>query len=204
MTRNPRFFGAADPLPMVEMAVVIMVMIVLLLPPIIVSRLRPRKRQQRADIVIICRLQRRDITPAHIAGILQIGASPRKPLAAEPHDEKIGDQPGMAAVAVRERMDLHKAVMKAHRDPVGRVWTCIQSTLSRSQATGAGRGKFIEGYAEIAFARPELPGPSPYVAEHLLVQVRDKLLAQRIASARERPSCARAMFSCSASFSSLR
>ena len=38
--------------------------------------LGPRKRQQRSEVVLVGRLQGRDIALPQIAGILQIGASP--------------------------------------------------------------------------------------------------------------------------------
>ena len=46
-----------------------------------------------------------DIPLAHGPGILQIGASPRKPLTPEPHHQKISHEAGMTPVAVREGMN---------------------------------------------------------------------------------------------------
>src|SRR5580692_5929374 len=101
-------------------------------------------------------------------------------------------------------MNLHEAVMEAHRDFIRRIRLVFDPRSSIVEQLVQRDGNFIEWYPEIAFARAELPGPSPNVAEHPLVQVGNKLLAQRIAAAGERPVLRAAMFSCSASFSSLR
>ena len=71
--------------------------------------------------MIVGGLQCGDIALAHGPGILQVGASPRKPLTPEPHHQKIRHEAGVAAVAVREGMNQHQPVMEAHRDLVGRI-----------------------------------------------------------------------------------
>jgi hypothetical protein len=68
--------------------------------------------------MIVGGLQGGDIMLAHCAGVVQIRASPRKPLTAEPHHQEIRHEPGVAAVAIREGMNLHQPVMEAHRDLV--------------------------------------------------------------------------------------
>jgi len=132
-------------------------------------------------------LQCRDIAPANITRGLQIGASPCEALAAEPHDEKVGHQTGMTAIPVREGMNLHKAVMEAHGDFIGWIGLVFDPRSSIVEQLMQGGGNFIEGYPKIAFARTQLPGPSPNVAEHPLVQIRHKFLAQGIAASAERP-----------------
>ena len=69
--------------------------------------------------MIVGGLQSGDIALTHAPGILQIHASPRKPLPPEPHHQKIRHEAGVAAVAVREGMNQHQPVMEAHRDLVG-------------------------------------------------------------------------------------
>src|SRR5580700_1432339 len=93
----------------------------------------------------------------------------------------------MAAVAVRERMDLYQSVMKAHRDLVGRIGLVFDPGLRVVKQLPQRRGDFIERYPEITFASPELTGPPPYVTEHLLVQIHNKFLAQQITPTSERP-----------------
>jgi hypothetical protein len=93
------------------------------MPPIIiiVNGLRAREKEQRADIVIVSGFQCRNIPPARIADSLHFSASPRESLAAEAHDQQIGHQPCMPAIPVRERMNMYKAMMEAHRDLIRRI-----------------------------------------------------------------------------------
>ena len=79
--------------------------------------------------MIVGGLQGGDITLARRAGTLQIRASPRKPLTPEPHHQKIRHEAGVAAVAIREGMNLHEPVMEAHRDLVGRTCLVIDPRL---------------------------------------------------------------------------
>lgn len=154
--------------------------------------------------MIIGGLQRGDIALAHGPGILQIGASPRKSLTPEPHHQKIRHETGVAAVAVREGMNQHQPVMEAHRNLVGRIRPVLDPRPGIVKQLAQGHGNLMEHNPEIAFAHPEPTRPPPYVAEHPPVQFLNEFLAQRIATAVERPVCARVMFSCSASFSSRR
>ena len=61
--------------------------------------------------MIVCRLKRFNVTVSHLACILQGRAAPGKTLATELHDEKVCHKPGMSAVAVWERVNVHKTVM---------------------------------------------------------------------------------------------
>jgi hypothetical protein len=137
--------------------------------------------------MIVSGLQGGDITLAHNAGILQIRGSPRKPLTPEPHHQKIRHEAGAATVAIREGMNLHQPVMEAHRDLVGRICPVLDPRLGVVKQLPQGHGNLVERNPKIAFALPELACPSPYVAEHPPVQLLDKLLAQRITTAVERP-----------------
>ena len=65
---------------------------------------------------------------------------PTKTAPPEPHHQKIRHQAGVAAVAIREWMNLHQPVMQAHRDLVGRIsLVSIRALVSSSKwrsATG--------------------------------------------------------------------
>ncbi len=137
--------------------------------------------------MIVGSLQAVDITLAHRAGILQIRVSPRNPLPTEPHHQKIRHEPGVAAVAIREGMNLHQPVMEAHRDLVGRICLVLDPRLGVVKQLAQGHGNLVERNPEIALALPELARPPPYVAEHPAVQLLDEFLAQRITTAVERP-----------------
>jgi hypothetical protein len=71
--------------------------------------------------VVVGGLKGYDITLPHLVPIQRTGATPRKPLAAEPHDKKIRHHSGVPAIAVGEGMDLHKPVMEAHGDLIRRI-----------------------------------------------------------------------------------
>jgi len=115
--------------------------------------------------MIVGGLQGGDITLAHRAGILHIRASPRKPLTPEPHHQKIRHEAGVAAVAIRERMNLHQPVMEADRDLVRWICLVLDPRLGVVKQLAQGHGNLLERNPEIAFARPELASPPPYVAE---------------------------------------
>src|SRR5579863_6908129 len=132
-------------------------------------------------------MQGGDVTLAHRAGILQIRASPRKALTSEPHHQKIRHEPGVAAVTIREGMNLHQPVMEANRDLVGRICLVLDPRLGVVKQMVQGHWNLVERNPEIAFARPELARPPPYVAEHPPVQLLDELLGQRITTSVERP-----------------
>ncbi len=134
--------------------------------------------------MIVGGLQGADIASAHFSSVLQIGASPRKPFTAEPHNQKIGHEACVAAVAVRKAMNQHP-VMEAHRDLVGRICPLLDPRLRVVEQLPQRDGSFIEGNPEIAFARPEVTRPPPYIAEHPPVQVLHEFLAQRITAAVE-------------------
>src|SRR5580692_478211 len=112
-----------------------------------------------------------DMTLPHRTRILQIRASPRKPLTPEPHYQKIRHEAGVAAVAIRERMNLHQPVMEAHRDLVGRIRPVLDPRPGVVKQLAQRDGNLMEYNPEIAFAHPELAGPPPYVAEHPPVQI---------------------------------
>jgi len=115
-------------------------------------------------------LQGGDITLAHCAGILQIRASPRKPLSPEPHHQKIRHEAGVATVAIREGMNLHQPVMEAHRDLIGRICLVLDPRLGVVNQMAQGHGNLVERNSEITFARPELACPPPYVLERLCTE----------------------------------
>jgi hypothetical protein len=58
------------------------------------------------------------VSRTHFTGIPQVGATPGEPLSAQLHDEQVGHQTGVTAVAVRKWMDGDEPVMKTHRDLV--------------------------------------------------------------------------------------
>jgi hypothetical protein len=93
----------------------------------------------------------------------------------------------VAAVAIREGVNLHQPVMEAHRDLVARIGFVFDPRLGIVQQMAQSYGNLKEGNPDITFGGSELPGPAPYVAEHLPVQVFDEFLGQQIAAAVERP-----------------
>jgi hypothetical protein len=83
--------------------------------------------------MIIGGVQGFDIARPRRAGSAQTLPSPRKPRTPELHRQEIGQQAGVAAVAVRERVNLHKPVMEAQRDFIGWiVWYSIHALVSSS------------------------------------------------------------------------
>jgi hypothetical protein len=66
-------------------------------------------------------------------------------------------------------MNLYKAVMEAHSDFIRRIGLVFNPRSSIVEQLVQGGGNFIERYSKITFARAELSGPSPNVAEHPLV-----------------------------------
>ena len=137
--------------------------------------------------MIIGGLQGGDVALAYRAGILQIGTAPRKPLTPEPYHQKIRHEAGVAAVAIREGMNLHQPVMEAHRDLVRWICLVLDPRPRVVEQLAQGHGNLMERNPEIAFAHPEPSCPPPYVAEHPPVQILDEFLAQRITAAIERP-----------------
>src|SRR5580704_2074163 len=93
----------------------------------------------------------------------------------------------MAAVAIRERMNLHQPVMEAHRDLVGWIRPVLDPRPGVVKQLAQRDRNLMEHNPEIAFAHPELARPPPYVAEHPPVQILYEFLAQRITTAIERP-----------------
>ena len=86
----------------------------------------------------------------------------------------------MAAVAVRERMDRDETVMKAHGDFVGRKRFVFYPGFNVIEQMAQGGLDLVKGNPEIPLAAPEIPGPPPDLAEHLLVQISDELFVQQI------------------------
>ena len=155
--------------------------------------------------MIVGGLQGGDIALAHRAGIAQTLASPRKPLTPEPHHQKIRHQAGVTAVAVRERVNLHQPVMEAHRDLVGRIGLVFDPRFGVVEQLAQGDGNFsVERIPRLRSLVRNFPAhrqTSPSIRRCR------SLMNFSLSGSRLRPSaqsCARAMFSCSASFSSLR
>src|ERR1022692_896039 len=71
---------------------------------------RCRDRRRRARLRYSAPAPRRDRVDS---------PSPRKPFTAELHRQQIGQQAGVPAIAVRERVNLHQPVMEAQRDFIG-------------------------------------------------------------------------------------
>src|ERR1700691_595286 len=85
-------------------------------------------------------------------------------------------------------------MMEAHCDLIGRIALVADPRLGLVEQLAQGHGNLVKRNPEIAFARPELSGPTPYVAEHAPVQALDELLVQRIAAAAQRPILQRARY----------
>jgi hypothetical protein len=73
---------------------------------------RARECEKGAEIARIGRLQCVDIASAKVTGSHQIRATPGKNGPALPLSKYVRYQTGMAAIAVRKRMDENQAVMK--------------------------------------------------------------------------------------------
>lgn len=93
----------------------------------------------------------------------------------------------MVTVAVRKRVYVHQAVMKTHRDLVGRVHLVINPRFHVVEKLAQRHRDLVVRDPDVAFADPEVTRPSPHVAEHAAMEVLDEFLAQQIAAARERP-----------------
>jgi hypothetical protein len=131
-------------------------------------------------------LQRRDIALPQGGGISQTLSPPRKFFSLAPLCQEIRHEPGMAPGAIRERMDLDQPVMEAYSDLIGWICVVVGPGLGVVEQLAQGHGNLIKRYPEIAFARPEFPGPFPNVPKHLPVQFPDEFLGQQIALAAER------------------
>src|SRR5262249_47492871 len=153
------------------MVIIIVVMLVLPASSASATRLGSGECQQRDHIVGVRCFQRSDIALAYIAGRLQIGASPRKPLAPEAHDEQVSHQPGVPAVAVGERVNLYKPVMEANCNLIGRIGFIFDPGFRVVEQLAYSHRYFVERNPEIAFGLPELSRPAPYIAQHVLVQI---------------------------------
>jgi len=93
----------------------------------------------------------------------------------------------MAAVAVRERVYVHQAVMEAHRDLVGRVRLVIDPGFHVVEKLAQRHRNLVVRDPDVAFSGPEVAGPSPDFSEHTLVEVLDKFLGQQLAATGEGP-----------------
>jgi hypothetical protein len=112
--------------------------------------------------MIVSGLQSSDIALAHSPGIAQTLPSPRKPLAPEPHHQKIRHEAGVAAVSIREGMNLHQPVMEAHRDLIRRIGVAFNPSFGVVQQLAQSHGNLPVRYSDIAFAGPELPVVGPF------------------------------------------
>ena len=128
-----------------------------------------------------------DISAAQRTGIAQTLPSPRKPFPSQLHRQQIGHEAGVAAVAIREGVNLHQPVMETHRDLIRRISVVRYPGFGIVQQLAQGDWNFPVVYPDVAFGGPELSRPAPDVAEHPPVQVPDEFLAQQIAAAAECP-----------------
>ena len=97
------------------------------------------------------------------------------------HDEQIGDEPSMAAVAIRKRVDLREAVMEADRDLVGRISLCLDPCLGIIDEHAELGGNLPMVEADVDLMRSEPPGPPPHVTEHVPAQASDVAFRQPVA-----------------------
>lgn len=67
--------------------------------------------------MIVCRLKCGDMVFPQGVDIGKAGATPAERVAAKAFDKKICHQPGVAAIAVRERVDSDRAVVQKHGAP---------------------------------------------------------------------------------------
>ena len=101
-----------------------------------------------------------DIAPPRRAGIAQTLPPPRKPLAPELHRQKIGHKAGVAAVAVRERVNLHQPVMETHRDLIGRIGFVFDPCFGVVEQLAQGYWNLPVVDPDITLAGSELAGPA--------------------------------------------
>ena len=93
--------------------------------------------------------QRFYVALANGTGVLQIGASPGEPVAAEVRNKEIRQQPRVPAIAVRKWVDLHETMVEADRDLIGRIRTlfnpCPRRTFFSSALLSSWRKLMDEG-----------------------------------------------------------
>ena len=93
------------------------------------------KGEQRGVVPGVGRLQGGDISLPHRCGINEAGideaaATPGETKLPQSLDDQIGHQAGVAAVTVRKKMDGDHAMMKAHRNFVGRKGGVLDLVLN--------------------------------------------------------------------------
>jgi hypothetical protein len=118
-------------------------------------------------------VQRVDIAFSGLAGIAKVALPPRESIAAELHDQQIGNQARMPAIAVRKGMDLGKATVESDGDLIGRVSLLIDPRLGIVEEHAQRRRNLPPIDADVARAGPKATGPAPYVGEHVAVEIPD-------------------------------
>src|SRR5260370_25700621 len=88
----------------------------------------------------------------------------------ELHYKQIGHEAGVASVAIRERVDLHQPVVKAHRDLIGLIGFVFDPWFGVVKQLAQRYGDLKVFNPEVALTGPEFSSPPPYVTEHLPVQ----------------------------------
>jgi hypothetical protein len=84
-------------------------------------------------------------------------------------------------------MNLHKPVMKPHREFIWRTGIEFDPCSGIVQELAHGHWNSMGGDAKVPFAGPEHPGRSPYVTKDTATQVLDEFLSQDVAAAPECP-----------------
>src|SRR3990172_6959343 len=76
---------------------------------------------KRPVVALVGRLKRRNVAAAHLSFVYQITRAPGKPGRTVADQQQIGHRPGMAAVAIRIRVNADQTVVKAGGDPLQRI-----------------------------------------------------------------------------------
>src|SRR5487761_1144477 len=149
--------------------------------------LRPRKRHQRRDVVAIGGAQRGDVALPQLAGAVEAAASPSESLAAQPHDEQIGDKPRTPAGAAGEGVNQNEAVMEPDGDLIGRIGGARDPRPRVVDELAHLDRNLPRRDAQIALAGTVASRPAPHVAEHAAMQLEYETLVENLAPPAQRP-----------------
>src|SRR6266702_2515362 len=151
--------------------------------------LRPHKLQQRTIIMTIRRPKCIYVLPAALPGINQIAAAPGKTrLPEQMHQQDIGHQPGMAAIAVGKGMNRRETVMEADCNLVGGIAAMLQPGGGIGAESAQFRGNLPCRHADILAGSPVFSRPAPDVTEHPFMQTLDETIGEDVTrSAAEGP-----------------
>lgn len=131
--------------------------------------------------MIIRRPKRLDILLPTISGLGQILSPPGETGTTEKMDkEKIGHQPGMAAIAVCKKVDEHETMVKASRNLVRRIAARFKPDFYIFQQILERRADRSPIYPDILTTPAKFSCPFPDISEHPPVELADKVGVEQI------------------------